>query len=419
MTLYKLYHKLSQIAIEIKQFDMLKRKILLFEQENFCFFVRYAVEINLFSVRILVRRKYTMSRRGENIYKRKDGRWEGRYQTGHHENGKPKYRSVYGKSYQTVREQLLKLKAVPEQYQQSGKVTVRELFEEWLSAAKLRVKPSTYANYQMKTNKHILPEFGSMRYELLTAKMLHSFIQKKISSGLSPKYVSDIVVVFKSMSKYAAKVHHFRNPLTEVILPKSEKPEMKLLSEPEQKRLSAYLMKHLNPTSLCILLSLYTGLRVGEVCGLQWADIDFQKQMLTVRKTVQRIWTGNGTKLTVGTPKSRTSCRSIPVPEFLMKLLRNYRQDDNSYLLSGTEHVTEPRTLQHRFKAVRKKANLPSVNYHSLRHMFATNCIRIGFDVKTLSELLGHSSVETTLNRYVHSSMEQKIACMNRVQLAA
>ena len=361
-----------------------------------------------------------MARRGENIYKRKDGRWEGRYKAGYNDKGKAKYRSIYGKSYQAVKEKLLLLKSVPAITKTSGKLTVKELFGEWLSAVRLRVKASTYANYSMKVDKHILPEFGEMCYDCLTVKMLHSFIEQKLNSGLSAKYVSDIVVVFKSMSKYVSSVHGFHNPIADVILPKSAKPELHLYSNEQQGMLCQYLLENFNTTSLCILLSLYAGLRIGEVCGLKWSDMDFEKSILTVSRTVQRIRSENtrGTRLLIDVPKSKSSKRSIPIPAFLAEMLKKLRGNVNAYILSGSSDVTEPRTMQHRFKAILKKANMPSINYHSLRHMFATNCIKAGFDVKTLSELLGHASVETTLNRYVHSSMERKVECMNLLRMA-
>lgn len=361
-----------------------------------------------------------MPRKGENIYHRKDGRWEGRYKIGYNDSGTAKYRSVYGKSYQLVKEKLTVLKAAPAPKNSSGKLTVKELFEEWLSAVKLKVKESTYANYRMKVYKHIFPEFGGLRYESLTVQMLHRFIENKMKIRLSAKYVSDIVIVFKSMTKYISRIYGFRNPLADVILPKVMKTEMNLFSDFQQKQLCSYLLKNSDNTSICVLLSLYTGLRIGEICGLKWSDIDFQKNILTVRRTVQRIRTGiHETKLIVDTPKSYSSQRSIPIPAFIIDILRKFRSSENFYILSGNAKVTEPRTMQRKFQSILKKAELPSINYHSLRHMFATNCIKLGFDVKTLSEILGHSSVETTLNRYVHSSMERKMQCMNLLKIAS
>ncbi len=354
-----------------------------------------------------------MARRGENIYKRKDGRWEGRYKCGFNESGKAKYRSVYGHSYAEVRSKLAPLKAnMPATYTVC-RLTVKELFTEWLSTVKLRAKPSTYANYRMKVDKHILPEFGGLRYDSMTVQMLNNFVQKKLDAGLSAKYVSDIIIAFKTMAKFIAKTHGFRNILTEVTLPKVHRKEKFLLTIAQQWKLCKYLTKNPSPTALCILLSLYTGLRIGEVCGMMWGDIDFEKSILTVRRTVQRIHIdSHKTQIIADSPKSRSSQRSIPIPTFIIKLLRDSRSADDHYVLSDSETVIEPRTLQRRFKSILKKADLPIVSYHSLRHAFATNCLQAGFDVKTLSEILGHASVETTLNRYVHTSMERKIACM-------
>ena len=363
-----------------------------------------------------------MARRGENIYKRKDGRWEGRYKCGFDDKGKTKYRSVYAKTYNEVKEKLSELRSESVSFVSSGKLTVKELFSEWFRIVKFKVKESTYANYKMKADKHILPEFGGIAYSQLSAKSVHEFIEKKLKRGLSPKYISDIIVVFKSMAKYISSEHGYNNPLSNVILPKSSDKELHLFSEKEQVKFQKYISENIDTTTIGIMLSYYAGLRVGEVCGLKWSDIDLEKSTLTVRRTVQRIMRKNGSKsteLVILSPKSINSKRTIPLPEFLWKILKNYKSGDNAYIISGSEKITEPRTMQYRFKSLLRKADLPSVNYHSLRHMFATNGIKLGFDVKTLSEILGHSTVETTLNRYVHSSMERKIICMNLISRIA
>lgn len=164
-----------------------------------------------------------MARRGENIYHRKDGRWEGRYKSGCKDNGKAKYRSVYARSYSELREKLQPLKAQSTVVSSSCNMTVKELFDEWLSAVKLRVKQSTFANYKMKIDKHILPTFGKAKYTSLTVQQLNTFITDKLSSGLSAKYVGDIITVFKSMAKYMAKIHGFHNILADVTLPKVQR----------------------------------------------------------------------------------------------------------------------------------------------------------------------------------------------------
>ena len=359
-----------------------------------------------------------MARRGENIYKRNDGRWEGRYKCGYDENGKARYRSVYGKSYQSVKEKLSKLKNHAVKVVSSGKVTVRELVDEWLRAVKLKVKPSTYACYDMKVCKHILPEFGGLVYEKLTVSSIHEFIQAKINSGLSAKYVADIIIVFKSMARYITKIHGYANPLENVIMPKKEEKSKQLLSKEEQERLCRYVLSNPDSTKIAVMLSYYAGMRIGEVCGLKWCDIDLNQGVLNVERTVQRVYENGSTRVIIGSPKSKSSVRTIPLPEFVADILRCYKNDNAAFVLSGEDKPVEPRTLQNRFKSLLKKVNLPSVNYHSLRHLFASNCIELGFDVKTLSEILGHSTAEITLNRYVHSSMERKTACMNLLKAA-
>lgn len=161
-----------------------------------------------------------------------------------------------------------------------------------------------------------------------------------------------------------------------------------------------------------------TGIRIGELCALQWRDIDFEKRILTVRKTIQRIQCPtetSKTKLIITNPKSESSQRKIPIPDCIMGFLRRFKGNDEDFLMTGTAKPLEPRAMQYRFQTILKNAKLPSVHFHALRHMFASNCVKFGFDVKALSELLGHSSVEITLNRYVHSSFEQKQEYMKRL----
>ena len=124
------------------------------------------------------------------------------------------------------------------------------------------------------------------------------------------------------------------------------------------------------------------------------------------------------TKLIITDPKSESSRRQIPIPDCMMDFLLKFKGKEDEYILTGTDKPIEPRAMQYRFRTILKNVKLPSVHFHALRHIFASNCIKLGFDVKALSELLGHSSVEITLNRYVHSSFEQKKEYMKRVQMA-
>ena len=187
-------------------------------------------------------------------------------------------------------------------------------------------------------------------------------------------------------------------------------------------KLLALLREHPSFSGIGINLSLYMGLRIGEVCSLQWKDIDLEKRILTVSKTIQRVQCRTGakhTKLIITEPKSESSKRTIPIPDCLLPMLRQFKDSIEVYVVSGRKKPVEPRTMQYRFAKILHNADLPSFHYHSLRHLFATRCVELGFDVKTLSEILGHSSVEVTLNRYIHSDLERKRICMSLLSKCA
>lgn len=359
-----------------------------------------------------------MARRGENIYKRKDGRWEGRYKSGVKENGTAKYSSIYGRSYAEVKAMLsekrikIAVKTIPRD------MTLNNLFELWFSDIKLKVKESTFTNYFMKYEKHVKPTLGRFAYSKLTVEKLNEFVQSKLSSGLSAKYTADIAGVVKMVCRFAKKRFGYEDKSEFMTIPKSKLKEKELLDKNEQLRLNDYLIANPTLTNIGILLSAATGIRIGELCGLKWDNINLDEKILTVKNTVQRIKNIDGktaTKLVVTAPKSNTSVRAIPLPDFIVPILKKVKCGNDCYLLSGTRGIVEPRVMQYRFKHIIKDLSLSDVSYHSLRHGFATNCIAIGVDIKSLSEMLGHSSVEITLKLYVHSSMERKAEYMRAI----
>lgn len=273
-------------------------------------------------------------------------------------------------------------------------------------------------NYQMKYEKHISSSLGKTLYEKLTVEKLNDFVHSKLASGLSPKYTADIAAVIKSACRFARKRFGYEDKSTFMATPKGKAKEKELLDKTEQARLNNYLISNPTSSNVGILLSAATGIRIGELCALKWENINLEKRILTVRNTVQRIKNIDGntaTKLVVTSPKSSSSVREIPLPEFIIPYLSNHRTGNSCYLLSGTQGIVEPRVMQYRFKRILAELHLSDVSFHSLRHLFATNCIAIGVDVKSLSEILGHSNVQITLNRYVHSSMEQKVEYMKSV----
>ena len=359
-----------------------------------------------------------MARHGENIYKRKDGRWEGRYKCEVKADGTFKYSSVYGKTYAEAKAKLAEKRVKLAVSDVPKNLTLNNLFAIWFADIRLKVKESTYMNYRMKFEKHICLSLGKMFYDKLTAENLNAFIQNKLSCGLSAKYVADIAGLIRTVCRFAKKRFRYEDKSEFISIPKGKAKEKELLDKKEQTLLNSYLTADPTPSNVGILLSSATGIRIGELCALKWENIDLEKKILTVRNTVQRVKNicGNtATKLIITSPKSNSSAREIPLPEFIIPLLKNIKANSNCYLLSGSMRIVEPRVMQYRFKRILNELNLSEVTFHSMRHLFATNCIALGVDVKTLSEILGHSSVEITLNRYVHSSMERKAECMRKL----
>lgn len=355
-----------------------------------------------------------------NIYLRKDGRFESRIPNGKKSDGKRKYLYVFARTKELCIE---RVQAIRESDRSQGTcpLTMTDLFSEWYRSILHRVKESTAANYTMKADKHILPAFGNLLVGDITATHIYSFITDKQQAGFSSRYIADMVVLMKSIFKYAVQTYQIANPLDGIALPKKKKPKIQLLDEAEQKTLQQYIGQHQNRSTLGVAIALTGGLRIGEICPLQWKDVDLEKRIFSVTKTMQRIQCTtetNKTKLIITDPKSESSRRQIPIPDCMMSFLLKYKGKPNEYVLTGTEKPIEPRAMQYRFRTILKNAKLPSIHFHALRHIFASNCIKLGFDVKALSEILGHSSVEITLNRYVHSSFDQKREYMERVQMA-
>ncbi|MDE7363901.1 MAG: site-specific integrase [Ruminococcus sp.] len=357
-----------------------------------------------------------MNKISVNITKRKDERYVGKFIIGYDDNGKAQYQYVYGKTYDEAEHKVLIGKEVASRYLSGRYITVSKIYNKWLNAVVNRIKESTFANYKAKFEKHILPEFADIPCADLSASRINEFINQKLAEGLSASYVRDIFTVFKSMLKYAQEEYGFKLPLKNVVLPKTEKKQIEKISDAEQKRLVSYLRENMSLTAFGILISLFMGLRIGELCGLKWSDVDFDNRILHIRRTVQRISSANGnrkTKVIISTPKSDTSFRSIVIPDFLMEYFEKFRNQADFFILSGSDKVIEPRTMQYRYKKMLKSAEIKNYNFHKLRHTFATNCAEKGFDVKTLSVVLGHSNVNLTLNRYIHPDRSHERKLMN------
>lgn len=364
-----------------------------------------------------------MPRKGINIYKRKDGRWEGRFYSGKKSKGKKLYSSVYGNTYTETRKKLInKLNngTTPTEH-----ILFSQCASHWIDNVSKRVKASTLANYNFLLKKHILPYFGDYSMQEVTIDVTGDFINNKLKDGklkrrcgLSKKYLKDIVSIVKQIANYAELHYGIPNKIRLITSPRPNKPEIPVLNSAERSKLSSYLMQSNNSMDIGILISLYTGIRIGEICGLKWEDIDLKEGVIKVKRTVQRISNSHGgTSIIVGSPKTSNSFRVIPLPPILYNILAYQPNTHDNYILTNSQILAEPNHLRNHFKTVLAKCNIKNIKYHSLRHTFASECVKLGFDIKALSEILGHSSAVMTLDRYAHTSLETKRMYMNRISI--
>lgn len=379
-------------------------------------------------VALITERKDVTMRTGENIFKRRDGRWEARYHKGRDSNGKLIYGFCYGKSYSEAKARVEEAKQQTSFFIGTSTELPRKPFhyycEEWLKANQLRVRDSTHAKYHSALKKHIIPALGCFFPNELTSKMVSDFSQSMLyEEGLAPKTVKNVLLVLHSAIKYTSK--HFAGKMSEIeiIYPKVEEKPARVLSVVEQKKLTEYLLTDTDRCKLGVLLSLWTGLRIGELCALRGKDISLCDETIHIEATIQRIRrprAENGraskTSVVIGPPKSKASIRLIPLTKSMLELYRKMLPlQDDEFILSGTAHYLEPRALQYKFKKYMDDCGFKNVHFHTLRHTFATRCIEAGVDAKTLSEILGHSSPTITIKKYVHSSMDMKRKNLERL----
>ena len=364
-----------------------------------------------------------MPRKGENIYKRKDGRWEARY-IHHYENGKAKYCYLYGKTYTEVKE---KRKAELAKSEDKRVSTVKQLsdMEElcvlWLNGKRTQVKESTYTRYVRIVTKYILPAFSGKRLMMICSSAIDCF-QEQLREKLSDKTVTDIMCIYKSIWYYGQEHGYpcctWKQPKLKV----RKAGEISIIPLEVQKQVKLALEGYHEKVALGILFTMLTGVRIGELCGLRWGDIDLDNSLVYIRRTVGRIAdlsseTERKTKVVVTEPKTKNSIRTIPLPESLVDMIRSKRKDPMNYFLTGTSKPTEPHTFYTRYKTFLRKSGLNSYTFHAIRHSFATRCVECGFDIKSLSEILGHSDVKTTMNLYVHPTMQMKKRQMDMLTL--
>lgn len=298
--------------------------------------------------------------------------------------------------------------------------TIREIAAAWKEYKRPYVKQSTMAAYVLILENHILPTFGEDNS--LPEQSVQAFVLHKIESGLSTKSVKDILIVLKMVMKFGVKKEWMTYYEWDIKYPpSSENKVLDVLSVTNHRKILNHIQSHFTFMGLGIYISLSTGLRIGEICALKWSDINVTDGILTVKRTIERIYIIEGekkhTELVINTPKTKNSCREIPMNKELLGMLKPLKKvvNDDYYILTNDERPTEPRTYRNYYKRLMEKLDIPKLKYHGLRHSFATRCIEVGCDYKTVSVLLGHSNISTTLNLYVHPNMEQKKRCIDKV----
>lgn len=295
-----------------------------------------------------------------------------------------------------------------------------EIIELWKIDKKQYVKRSSYSAYILLIENHLLPAFGNM----LNVKEIdiQSFVFQKLGEGLSHKTIKDILIVLKMILKFGAKNKFIEYEQFDIQFPtEREKQGIEVLTKVNQKKIMNYVQENFTFRNIGIYICLSAGIRIGEICALTWDDIDTENGVIYIRKTIQRIYiVENGyrhTELILDTPKTKNSIRDIPMNKDLLKMLKPIKKIVNNtfFVLTNDIKPTEPRTYRNYYKKLLLGLGIPELKFHGLRHSFATRCIESNCDYKTVSVILGHSNISTTLNLYVHPNMDQKKKCIEQM----
>ncbi len=351
-----------------------------------------------------------MPKRGKYIYKQNAGGRETRYLKKVICTKKRKRRCVYTNNYKGVKEKRQSKLLTPNK----ENLTVGDFSAQWLYGIKNCVKPNTYQKYESICKNHIIDYMGSLKFKQVTKNTTINFTNNLKEKSLSAKSINDILIVLHLILKNAHE--EYQIPIPNIRYIREEEKSPRVLSAYEQQQLTNYLKNNVDIYKFGILLSLYTGIRIGELCALKWEDIT--DDYIKIDKTMARIKSENGkTEVKIGAPKSKNSKRLIPTPQSLLLLINRFKGE--GYVLSTEKSdYTEPRLMQIKFKKIISECGLEKTNFHALRHTFATRCVEAEVDIKSLSEILGHSDVKITLNKYVHSSFELKQKSMKKFELS-
>ena len=290
---------------------------------------------------------------------------------------------------------------------------------EWLDLyVKPAVKIRTYQKYRRQTESRIIPVLGEYALNSLTATVLQRFTVALTETGLSANTVNGVITILKTSLKRAVQIGVADKEFSSAIVrPKGREKQVECFTIYEQRAIERHVAGNDAPRFFGVVLTLYTGLRIGELLALTWKDVDIKKCTLTVDKTCRDSWVGGEYIKIIDTPKTERSARVIPIPKQLLPHIKALKKKSKSdYVIGGkNEYGAGVRSYQNSFDLLLKRLKLPHKSFHALRHTFATRALECGMDVKTLSEILGHKNPTITLKRYAHSMFEHKVEMMNKL----
>lgn len=294
----------------------------------------------------------------------------------------------------------------------------KDWLNEWLSTCvKPMVKSRTFEKYDEIVRLKIGPTLGGCDLTELSPSMLQKFTAE-LTERYASNTVSGIIAVVRSSLTRARQTGVIEREFSSCIQrPKTREKKVESFTSAEQRKIEDYIIKNGRIKLYGIVVCLYTGLRLGELLALEWADVDFLRGTITVSKNSRDVWENGAYKKVIDTPKTATSRREIPMPKQLVPYLRTLKHQNKSrFVVAGKDGKTVSlRAYQKALQCILKTLNIPHKGFHALRHTFATRALECGMDVKTLSEILGHKNSSITLNRYAHSFEEHKTAMMNKV----
>lgn len=299
---------------------------------------------------------------------------------------------------------------------------INEFFREWYDYKSAFVKESSMSSYWQLSQNHLMPFFGEMDAESIDYDVIQDYILKKHNAGSSNKFINDQLVVLKMILKYAEKKKYIDkfSDWENLEFPRENKDKcLAVYDNNDSKKIIEYITANFSFRNIGVLIAVNTGMRIGEVCGLKWSDIDIDSGVVKVSRTVQRIYVGDEkkTKIIIDSAKTSSSNREIPLTPALLKMIKPLMKvvNNDHYILTSNNKPLEPRVLREHYRGLMEEIGMSHIKFHGLRHSFATRCINAGIDIKTISVMLGHSNTSTTLNAYCHPNIEQKKSAINKM----